>query len=201
MPTSIANLSLSVGGISIQGQISRTAEGQRSEEISLAAAKTGSLSTRTNDTDGTLTMSSGHGITDADVIDIYWTDANGDVQVAYGATVGTVATNSVPFTGASGTVLPAEDATITACVVTSVDMTFDGDNVELIAAHSNRKGHVLFNGPDVAVKLPAGEPWHWANGVGSNPLTGDAVTSLSVSNGDSSNTATLKVGVLHDSVS
>lgn len=78
---------------------------------SIAVAKTGTLTTRTSDTAGTLTMASGHGITNGAKLDIYWSGGS-----CYGATVGTVASLSVPFTLASGTVLPVADTTITAMV-------------------------------------------------------------------------------------
>jgi hypothetical protein len=77
--------------------LSQTTDGALVKDPTLAAAKGGTLTTRTSDTAGTLTMSSGHGITDGQVIDIYW--STGQVT---SATVGTVATNSVPFTGATG---------------------------------------------------------------------------------------------------
>ena len=64
-------------------KITRTAAaGLPPIEASLAAGKAGTLSTRTDNTDGTLTLGSGHGITDGQVISIFWTDANGNAQFA-----------------------------------------------------------------------------------------------------------------------
>src|SRR4051812_13463763 len=68
----------------------------------LGAAKTGTLTTRTSNTVGTLTMTAGHGITTAALQDIYW-----DGGSRRNVTVGTVATNSVPFSGGIGDNLPA----------------------------------------------------------------------------------------------
>ena len=58
------NIVLAAGGISVQGVISRAAEGQIGQEVSLPAADAGTLSTRTSDTAGTLTLGAGHGVTD-----------------------------------------------------------------------------------------------------------------------------------------
>lgn len=205
MPTATISVSGSIGGVAVQGTVNRTAEGQQSHEVTLAAGKTGTLSTRTSDTAGTLTMSGGHGITDGLVIDIYWTDANGDPQVAYGATVGTVSVNSVPFTGAAGTALPVQTTAIVACVVTEINADFDGDDVEAIIASANRNGHVKFIDSGAAVLkaqlLKAGEPWYWVNGQGiARPITGNPVDKIVVSNGDSTNAATLKVATLYSTV-
>jgi hypothetical protein len=81
----------------------------------LAAAKTGTLTTRTDNDTGTLTMTAGHGITTGQTLDVYW--AGGQRR---GMTVGTVATNSVPIDGGAGDNLPANTTAITAMVPTSV---------------------------------------------------------------------------------
>lgn len=99
------------GGKTFTNGATTEVDGTVIRDPSLAAAKTGTLSTRSSDTAGTLTMASSHGITDADRIDIYWADGQ-----CTSALVGTVATNSVPFTLATGTVLPLANTAITAMV-------------------------------------------------------------------------------------
>lgn len=205
MPLATANLTFSVGGITLQGVTSREAEGQISQEVALPAAEVGTLSTRTSDTAGTLTLGSGHGITTGATIDIFWVDVNGVAKCAYNATVGTVAGTSVPFTGATGDVLPAEDYAITADEQVVVDTDFDGDDVQMIAVQSNRKGRFDFQDSGSAslhqAKLAALEPWWWIVDTGaSNPITGNPVDTLILSNGDSANAATVKMGMLYDSV-
>jgi len=205
MPTSTINITGSVGGVTIQGQASRTEKGQISQEIPLAAANAGTLTTRTSDVAGTITMESAeHDIETGDVIDIFWTD-NGVQKCAYGATVGTVATTSVPFTGASGDVLPAEDSEVTADEVVEVNTDFDGDDLAIILLQSNRAGHFNFVDVEPAslhdAVLLAGEPWFWFSSMGyTNPLTGNPVDKLLLSNADSVNAATTKLGVLYNSV-
>jgi len=47
----------------------------------------------------------------------------------------------------------------------------------------------------------AGEGWTWATDTGvTNPLAGDPVGKAMVSNGDSTGAATLKIGILYDSL-
>ncbi|MCK4341005.1 MAG: hypothetical protein KAY37_04700 [Phycisphaerae bacterium] len=89
MPTSRLTLSGDIGGISVNSTVTRTADGQIGHDVTLNPAKTGTLSTRTSDTEGTLTLESGHGIQDGDTIDVYW-----DGGRRYDVTVGVVAYGS-----------------------------------------------------------------------------------------------------------
>ena len=57
-------------------------------------AKTGTLSTRTSTTVGTLTMAGGHGITTGVLIDLFWSGGS-----RARVTVGSVSGNSVPISG------------------------------------------------------------------------------------------------------
>ena len=183
------NIVVSAAGLSVQGMVAKTASGGiPPQEKALGAAKSGALSARTSDTAGTLTLSTGHGITDGDTIDIFWTDANGVLKCAYGATVGTVAGNEVPFTGASGEVLPTQDTAITTQVPTELDCDFDGDKAVLLAAQMKvHGGHVCFvdSGDAVlkALTLKANEPFvWWKNGPFAAPVTGNPVDAVLISN-------------------
>lgn len=196
----------SAGGLTIQGTVTRTGEGGIPPlEIALPRAMVGTLSTRTSDTAGTLTLEASHGIVDADEIDIGWVDANGVFQAAYGATVGTVAGNDVPFTAASGTVLPAEDYAITAQVRSVHNCDFDNDDAELLTFMSTRVGHVVFEDSGDAVlkaqKLLASEPClYWKDGFMTIPITGNAVDQIQLTNLDGVNTATyLQCGIIDPS--
>ena len=74
----------------------------------LLALKPGTLTTRTDDTIGVLTMASGHGVQTGDTIDIRWVGGSRS-----GVVVGTVATNSVPISLGDGGVLPVVNTRIT----------------------------------------------------------------------------------------
>lgn len=68
----------------------------------------GTLSTRTDNTSGQLTLDSLHGVLSDSVGGLYW---NGGQRL--GVAVGTVNGNLVPFSGGSGDNLPAQDTAIT----------------------------------------------------------------------------------------
>jgi hypothetical protein len=207
---------VSATGVTINGTITRSeSAGIPPQEKSLAALssnRTGTLSTRTSDTAGTLTLQTSHGITDGDTIDIFWTDADGVLRCAYGATVGTVSGNDVPFTGATaGTVLPAQDYEVSAAIPTALDVDFDGDNDALLAAQlyysgaaSPVGGHVLFEDSGDAALFEfcfqGAEPFLWFTENGfTNPITGNPVDQVHVSNADTANAATFKLTGIYES--
>lgn len=201
--TGKCNQTLSLPGVSISTTIDRSASGGvPPQDAALPSAKTGSLTERTSDTDGELTMTdTDHGIKTGDKITIFW-----DGGIAYQATVGTVAAKVVPFTGAKGDNLPAKDTAITAGVIVVLDVDFDGDKLKMFAAMSNRRGHVVFE--DVsdtvlsAAELVANEPYLYIDGVtATNPLAGTPVDEVHVANGDATAAASFKMGGVYDSES
>jgi len=200
--------SISGGGVTIQTlPIIRTNSGPIGLEDSLTAAKSGTLTTRTSDTVGTLTMAAGHGITTGQIIDIYWT---GGVQ--YGVTVGAVATNSVPISLGDGDNLPTEDTVITAVVQKSINLAIDGDNADILAIvletidkSLRTAAHVQFRDAADAeiaeIDLVANVPQVWDLAGGSaNPFTGNPITNLKASqaNVTATETYTLKIVGVQD---
>ncbi len=196
--------SISGGGVTIQTQpVVRTNSGAISLEDTLSAAKTGTLTTRTDNNTGTLTMTAGHGLTDGQVIDIYW---SGGVQ--YGVTVGTVSTNSVPIDGGIGDNLPTANTAITAVVQKSVNLAIDGDEVDIIAVvletvdkSLRTAGHIQFrdsaNDQIAEIDLVANVPQVWDIAGGSaNPFTGDPITNLKVSQAGTSSTETYTLKIV-----
>ncbi|MBN2132867.1 MAG: hypothetical protein JW741_25435 [Sedimentisphaerales bacterium] len=205
MPTGTIQQVATVGGISAQSTVTRTASSQIGHESDpvLPVAKVGTLSTRTNDTDGTLTLEADHGITVGQLVDIFWIDVDGVSHCAYGATAGVIDVLNVPFTGASGDVLPAEGYAITASVPVTIDTDFDGDLLEMIIALATYLGHVTFcdvgDAVLAAVTLVPGEGWSWVSDQGiANPLTGNAVAYVLASNGSSAYVNTVKIGALYN---
>lgn len=195
--------SISGGGITIQTQpVIRTNSGPIGLEDTLTAAKVGTLTTRTDANTGTLTMDAGHGLVDADVIDLYW-----DGGVQYGVVVGTVATNSVPIDTGIGDDLPIATTVITAVVQKSVNLSIDGDNADLVAAviettdkALRTAGHVQFrdasNAEVAEIDFVTNVPQVWdITGGSANPFTGNVITNLRASQANSTATEayTLKI--------
>jgi hypothetical protein len=92
----------------------------------VAAAKTGSLTTRTDDNTGVATLSTGHGILTNDVVDVYWSGG-----IRFGM-VATVSGNAVSLEGGAGDNLPAQDTACTVVKETAIEVNFDGDTLEII---------------------------------------------------------------------
>lgn len=157
---------------------------------SVPAAKSGSLTTRTDANTGTLTMSGGHGITTGAVIDLYWSGGS-----RYNVVVGTVATNSVPIDNGSGDDLPAAATAITAMVQHAENLTLAGDDMVGFTVHSPVFGHIHFYASDgttlhhsrplvASAAAGGGYSWTWFAGSGvTNPVAGDAVGKLKFSHG------------------
>lgn len=166
---------------------------------SIAAAKAGTLTTRTSDTVGTLTMAGGHGITTGQRLDLFW---DGGSRV--GLLVGTVAVNSVPFTLGSGDNLPVQDTVITACVPTEQNFDVTGDNVTSIGCAIPLGGAVTFtDGSDVLIfsrTLTTAVPsyvWCDIDG-GTNPLAGGAVGKVYLSNASTATAQTVNTAVQYN---
>jgi hypothetical protein len=195
------NLSLNanLAGIQLSGNLSVVDSGQIGEEVSLAAGLAGTLSTRTSNTAGVATLGTGHGLLENDVVDVYWSGG-----VRYGVAVGSVGTNTVPFSGGAGTNLPTQASALVVCKQTVVDVDVSGDAISLILCSAQNAVHLDFQQSDgtsiKALSLGAGALWFWSDGYGDNPFASAAVAKVAVSNGDSANATVLRVGLLYDSL-
>lgn len=200
--------SISGGGVTIQTlPIQRTSSGSIALEDTLSEAKSGTLTTRTDNNTGTLTMAGGHGFTDGQIIDIYW---SGGVQRS--VTVGTVATNSVPIDSGIGDNLPADETAITAVVQKSINLAIDGDNAKFIAVILETLDKTLRTAANVQfrdaaadviaeIDLVANVPQVWdIEGGSANPFTGDPITNLKASQANVTTTEiyTLKIVGVQD---
>lgn len=187
-----------IGGVTISGTVSRSGETPVALDTTLAAAKTGTLSTRTTDSNGVVTAQASHGIVTSDTVDVYW-----DGGVRYGMTA-TVATNDITVDGGAGDVLPAAATAVVICKVTVVDMDFDPADSELLLVGSSKRASIRFMATAVvalAIDNAAGEVYPWASGQDvANPLGASAITSLNISNGDATSTNRVRLGTLQDSV-
>jgi hypothetical protein len=191
-----ANRSVVIDGKTYASEAEVATEVAVKFDKSLAAAKTGTLSARTDNDTGTLTMSAGHGITTGARLDVYW-----DGGCRAGMTVGTVATNSVPIDGGSGDNLPTATTAITAMVPAEENFVVAGDDVAAIGvqtlASPGVQAQVVFaDGADAELYKAVVEKdadYSWTSGDGStNPLAGDDVAKVFVSHGDSTGAKTVR---------
>lgn len=168
------------------------------------AQNVGSLTTRTDDNTGVATLTAGHNIVSADVVDVYW--AGG---VRYGM-VATVTVNAVALEGGAGDVLPAQDTVITGVYEQiAVDpLNLDGDAAAFVAiiyrnpadqsgkAHINLQdaGNLTIREADLVHETTNGghANVHNISGGDTNVFTGNPITKAKVSH-NSTSEATLYV--------
>lgn len=177
-------------------------------EVTLPAGKSGTLTTRTDDDTGVVTVASGHGITASDTVDVYWATGR-----RYGVDVTTAGATTLDIDLGSGDNLPAQSTAVVIVKQVVVNKAIDGDNVEIIgflaelAASTGFGVRITFfdavSGGGSAVgngiDLDPNSPFVLdVEGGATNLLTGSPILSFVASNGDGSNACTLKIQGLQD---
>lgn len=195
--------SSSIGGVSFAESRTLTADGQIVHEVSVPAAEDGSLTTRTDDDEGDITMDeSDHTITTGIRINLYWSGGSRRAVI-----VGTVAGATVPISGGVGDVLPAELTDLTIAVPVELDVSVDGGNVIAVLASLSKLGVVEFIDTDTSedeiTSWNIGEAgvkmWHESDGD-TNPFASSNIGRVYVSHGDSTAAATARLGIAYDNV-
>lgn len=184
-------------GFNVQVNRDASADGFVGGNPTIARAKVGTLSTRTDNDTGVLTLETGHGVTTAvaNKLDMYW---DGGKRV--GVTVGSVSGLSVPVDGGSGDNLPDADTVVTAMVPQSEDFAVDGDDLVAILATSGTRAtiKVIDDAPSTALTIAVesqteGYVWNSTQGT-TNPVAGDTLVSVLLSHDDGVNSQS--VGIL-----
>lgn len=196
--TASGSITVTVNGRTYAQDISVTSDNKGGASPNVAAAATGTLTTRTDDDTGTITAASGsHGVTTGSLIDIYW-----DGGSRRHLLVGTVSGTSIPF-GASGTsagdVLPAASTAVTFMMENEENHVIDGDDVTSIGANSpSYPATIVFReaagAEGFAIELDAGESYAWTAESGlTNPLAGKSIETITLTHGGSASASDLYV--------
>lgn len=205
MPIATYGITMSAAGVNIQKTGSRTGDGLISREIELPAGKAGTLTTRTDNDTGIVTVASGHGMTDADTVDLYWSGGR-----RYGVDVTATGATTISFDLGAGDNLPVETTPVVIVKQVAINVALDGDNIQVLGLSFEfaspaitDDGHVTFKdaaGDVIAqLDLEANTPQIYdVAGGQANPFTGDPITNAYASNGCSSSAATLKIISLED---
>jgi hypothetical protein len=200
----------SMGG---QSQVTRTGDAKVPIVKTLPAGVAGDVDEVVEATT-VLNVASGHGITDADLVGVFWDGAQDDPAtrgLRLGMTVTAYTSTTITVTTATGTgdALPSTPATDLVVSLQTVedDVSYDGTAAKMLSiVCSKRAGVEMLDALDASVlaapiHLPApasgseGESFLWADGAGyDNPMT-DAVASTVFYNG-STVAASLVMGVL-----
>lgn len=171
-----------LGGYSFQINQAITGNDQYSTSYEVGPAQPSSLTTRTDNDTGVLTMTnSDHGIETGDKLDIYW-----DGGCRRNMTVGTVSGTTVPIDLGSGDNLPAATTAINACVPVVATFVLTAANLSLFATSTDFEGQATFFASDGTTEVltehlqpTTGTPdtKYWYAGLGSNnPFSDDAAT-------------------------
>lgn len=189
---------MSLGSVTFNLSATITNEAVIVHDVLVPKADLGSLSLRTNNTEGTITMDeSAHGINTGNRVDLYW--ATGERR---GVTVGTVSGAQVPISGGNGDNLPSLSTDINVAVCTQLDMVILGTNVNCILLYTQALGQFVFEdavGEELYVKRGAGCVYDWYENNGDdNPITGDSIIAVYVSHNDTTGSKIMKVGVGYD---
>lgn len=197
---------VSIGSIN-QSKI-RTGDDLIDLQVTLPAGKSGTLTTRTDNNTGVVTVATGHGITASDTVDVYWSTGR-----RYGVDVTAVGGTTIDIDLGSGDNLPAQSTAVVVCKQVVVNKAIDGDNAGIIgflaelAASTgfgvritffdavSAGGSAVGNGIDLDPNSPFVLD---IEGGATNLLTGSPILSFVASNGDGSNACTLKIQGLQD---
>jgi len=164
-----------------------TADHPNNYVISLPAGNAGTLSTRTSDTEGVVTLLSGHGISTSDTFDLYWVGGARYAITCDSATATTVTFDNSP--AATGDVLPAEDFAIIATERVEVATHIDGDEVKMFGISADQRAQCTFyDTGDAIIKQYTLEDSNYMekyidSSNETNPLTGNPITYAMMSNG------------------
>jgi hypothetical protein len=188
------NIIISALGVSLQGSGGDllASEGIEPVDIALPAPKAVTDWVKTDANTAAGDLPAGHGFSSGKV-DVFWT---GGKRYSVDAVI---VVNALSLDGGAGDDFPANgNLTVVVCPQTALDVSFDGDNLVLIGAMSTKASLLIFRDGGGAVVgdpivLRANFPWAWATGIGTNPLSGNAIASASVSNSDTAGTAAFKL--------
>lgn len=145
----------------------------------VAAATTGTLTTRTNDTTGSITAIADHGLTTSQRVDLFW-----DGGARLGVVLGTVSGNTVPITNSgTGSVLPIATTALTIGKCEEIPAVIVGDDIRLLFIGSAVRGAVVVEDSGgntlLSVALATNGYYEWnTNYATANPLAGDTTGSV-----------------------
>ena len=180
----IAYIGWRLGLKSIDSVVIREDETQASSDVSLPAAVSGTLTTRTSDSVGVVTVAS-HSITTSDKVAVFWSGGY-RYNVAVSATSGT--TISIG-SGGSGDNLPAASTALTVCKETTLSFSHVGNDIKGMVVHSPQRMSMNVRdtvpASQVAADVPANEGWFWiSNATGTSPFAGDTLQDIILANAD-----------------
>jgi hypothetical protein len=199
MPAPISvNITASGSGLTIQSSQQVIANVTATLSPTLDVARSGTLTTRTNNNSGTLTLEAGHGITTGNRLDLFWLDpTTGQQRCQHKITAGTVSGNSVPISAGVGDNLPLAATAVTVQRVSELDFLLNTPDLIALSVGANAGGKVVLEKADGTVVhhqtlTPGGGGATWLAGSGASPVS-DTVAKAFLSNASSLSPNTIQV--------
>jgi hypothetical protein len=188
------NLTYRIGGATVDAVIDRTEEQGATTQIPLPAGVPGTLTTRTDDDTGVVTVASGHGITTSDTVTLFWA---GGIRRRMAVTATTATTISIDL--GSGDNLPLQSSV---CVISKEVITalgHDGDDLAIFVVHCVNRLMADIRDADpatiVALDIAARESWAYISGFsGTNPFATETLVTAVLANGG---TTAATANILH----
>jgi len=172
-----------VAGVAVSSIITRLDELETAFQNTMAPGRAGTLSTRTDDNTGIVTVASGHGITDADKVSVFW---NGGYR--YNVTVTATTSTTISIDLGAGANLPIATTVVVVGKEVEHALAIDGDQLVVLAIGCENRASIHFRDGSDASLLPydlqASEGRLWVAGMGfTNPLASDTVANIVIANG------------------
>jgi hypothetical protein len=185
-----------LGDTSFPVTLQITAKSVAIREPTVTPAKAGTLTGRTDNDTGVVTLGAGHGIVSTNLVDVFWTGGQRRGMTA------TVVGNDVTVDLGVGDNLPVLNTPVTVKLPQDeTDLSLTGANVVAIGVYSPVPGFIVFktgaNAVIAAYPITANKKYDfWFNGSGvTNPVTGQTIAKISFSHSDSAADRTMKAAI------
>lgn len=202
--------STSIGGKSFSQQRSVAAEGEIARQKDLPAAKAATLTTRTDDDTGVITVAAGVGaqFSVGERVDVYW-DVGGIKGHRRGMLVSSIAVDAITVGTAvgdvgAGNIFPAAASVVQLAKSVLAEFRVDGDDVAVLAFASDARAIIVLTEADGLedhfVHLPeVGAAVVWDKNDGTvNPIATKVIARAYMSHNDTASTKAVKVGVAYN---
>lgn len=168
-------------------------DGAFKRDPTVPAAKTGTLTTRTDNDTGVIGAQAGHGIVSTNKVDVFWDGGSRTGMTA------TVAGDNITVDGGTGDNLPVVNTPVTLTLRATEEFPVPtGDNLLMLTVYSPGRGAVTFANVDDTFLHPvrfdeAGTyTWYVNTGITDpNPFAAQAITKAYFSNGDATKAVTI----------
>lgn len=201
------SIGVSIGGVGMQGSITRTEVGTLAFDTILPMAQKGTLTTRTDTDTGVITLDASAipTVTVGDKITLTW--ITGGVPFSrHGMNVTVVAGSAITIDVGTGDVLPAvSTANITIAKQITIDVNLNGSLIVIFAYSAPTE--TFLDVQEVSGTSPASNPltiparegyFWWDDGPVPNPFNNVNIGSVITANLDTTQTSQITLGILYD---